>query len=61
MDITQVFLKQDVCQQMEDIKACESDIDLWLKPMMQAGLNSEDFGLRFCYHYGICRQKVSNF
>ena len=58
LDITQVFLKQDVCQQMEDIEGCERDVDLWYRPMMQAGLVSEDFGERFCYHYGICQQKV---
>ena len=24
--------------------------------MMKAGLESDDFGTRFCYHYGICIQ-----
>ena len=33
---------------------CEKGIEKWYKPMMKAGLESDDFGTRFCYHYGIC-------
>ena len=58
VDITEVFLKQDVCQQMSDVKGCERDVEVWYRPMMQAGLVSQDFGQRFCYHYGICQTTV---
>merc|ERR1712008_97187 len=57
--LTEEFLKIQVCPQLEDALECEKGIEKWYKPMMKAGLESDDFGTRFCYHYGICIQHNS--
>ena len=48
----QICVKVRFCQ---NISVCEQNIEFWYRPMMQAGLVSQDFGNRFCYHYGICQ------
>ena len=64
VDLTEKFLKEEVCKppHFEDVQGCRQGIDFWYKPMVKAGLTGDDFGMRFCYHYGICRQqhKVSH-
>ena len=52
--LTEEFLKIDVCPLLENEDECKKGIDKWYKPMIKAGLDSEDFGSRFCYHYGLC-------
>lgn len=54
---TEKFLKNTVCQQSfhDDLEGCKKGIEKWYKPMLESGIQSEDFGSRFCYHYGICR------
>ena len=54
--LTEDFLKNEVCQtQFEDVTGCQKGVEKWYKPMTEAGLKSDDFGQRFCYHYGVCR------
>lgn len=54
---TEKFLKNQVCQNHfhDDLEGCKKGIDTWYKPMLESGIKSDDFGSRFCNHYGFCR------
>lgn len=55
-------LKTDICaDDFEDVDACVKGVEEWTKPMIKAAMDSPDFGTRFCYHYGICRNEFVSF
>ena len=55
-------LKTDICENdFEDVDACVQGIEEWTKPMIKAAMDAPDFGTRFCYHYGICRNELVSF
>ena len=55
-------LKTDICaNDFEDVGACVQGVEEWTKPMIKAAMEAPDFGIRFCYHYGICRNELVSF